>query len=110
LSKGSISLDQVEARKKLAPAPRRLSGLQLKVLALFRDCLRAARRLPDAPSRAAARERVSREFRARARGVDRLDIQRVEFLMRQARKQLELLAMPGVTAFANSQAPAARLS
>jgi hypothetical protein len=30
--------------------------------------------------------------------------------MRQARKQLELLAMPGVTAFANSQAPAERLS
>jgi len=72
-----------------APA-RAHSGIQLSVLALFRDALRAARRLPP-PAAAAAGAYVRAEFRAGATRVDRLDFQRVEHLIRAARKKVDSL-------------------
>jgi succinate dehydrogenase assembly factor 1 len=77
----------------------RHSGLQKKVLTLFRDCLRAARRLPDISSQAAVRQRCVESFREKGKTVDRLDIQRIEHLLRQARKELERLEMPGVSGY-----------
>jgi len=89
-------------------APARLSGLQRQVLSLYRECLRAAARAAGgAASREALRARVRRDFRERGARVDRLDIMRIEFLMRQARKQIEAAAAPGVTGFREVSAAAA---
>ncbi len=85
------------------PPPRRRSGLQLQVLSLYREVLRAARALAPA-SRLPAVHFARAEFRRQAGAVERLDIQRIEFLMRQARKAMKRYAAPGVTAF--SAAPA----
>ena len=83
-----------------AAAAPRLSGLQRQVLSLYRECRRAAARAAGgAASRAALRARVRRDFRERGARVDRLDIMRIEFLMRQARKQIEAAASPGVAGF-----------
>ena len=75
----------------------RHSGLQKKVLNLFRECLRAARRLPDISSQTSVKQRCVESFREKGKSVDRLDIQRIEHLLRQARKELERMEMPGVT-------------
>ena len=85
-----------------APASRRAfssrrSGLQADVLALYREALRLARRKEreanDASGQtyAHARER----FRASAASVRRMDFQRIEFLLRQGRKQIDPLGMDG---------------
>jgi succinate dehydrogenase assembly factor 1 len=91
----------------MPPAPRvpRLSGLQKQVLALYRSLLRTARTLPvDGPSRESLVGHIVREFRAKARSVDKLDFQRIEFLLRQAKKQAGHLSASanGVSGFATS--------
>ena len=78
--------------------PARRSGLQRQVLATYRDCLCAARKLPAA-SRTSAVRFIQLEFRAGATSVDKLDIQRIEHLLRQARKKIASYTMPGVSAF-----------
>ncbi len=75
----------------------RHSGLQKTILSLYRQSLQAAARLPTPEARASARELVRREYREKAGGVDKLDFQRVEHLIRHAKKKLELYTMPGVT-------------
>ena len=65
------------------------SELQRQVLALYRQCLRAAAAKPGA---AAA---VRREFRRHA-AVPRLEVMRIEFLLRQGRRKLLMLQDPHV--------------
>ena len=77
--------------------PRR-SGLQRQVLLLYRDCLLAARKLPG-DSRASATLFLRTEFRQGAVSVEKLDIQRIEHMIRQARKQVKICTMPGVSGF-----------
>jgi succinate dehydrogenase assembly factor 1 len=79
----------------------RHSGLQKQVLSLYRTTLRTAReRLPAGESRAQAEAFARTEFRSKARSVDKLDIQRIEFLIRQGKKKLDLVGMEGVSGFA----------
>lgn len=76
----------------------RKSGLQLQVLTLYRDVLRAARALPI-DSRISAISFIRHEFRHNSTHVDTLDIQRIEFLIRQAKKKLKQYSDPRVTGF-----------
>jgi succinate dehydrogenase assembly factor 1 len=76
----------------------RKSGLQRQVLSLYADCLRSARQLPSA-SQVPAVLFVRGEFRKAASTVDKLDIQRIEFLLRQGKKKSKSYTMAGVTAF-----------
>ncbi|XP_044527144.1 succinate dehydrogenase assembly factor 1, mitochondrial [Gracilinanus agilis] len=62
----------------------RHSRLQRQVLGLYRELLRAARGKPGAEAR------VRAEFRERAR-LPRGDVQRIEYLYRRGRRQLEQL-------------------
>ena len=39
---------------------------------------------------------IRQEFRNKSQSIDKLDIQRIEFLIRQGKKRLELLNMPGI--------------
>ena len=74
------------------------SGIQKQVLALYREGLRAARLLP-ASSAAPAAAFIRAEFREKARSVDRMDFQRIEHLLRSARKKLDGLRGKDVTGF-----------
>lgn len=75
---------------------RRHSGLQRSVLILYRECLLASRRLPTSEGALAAATFVRSEFRAKAFGVEKMDFQRVEHLIRHGKKQLEAMTAPGV--------------
>ena len=68
---------------------RRLSGLQRQVLSLARSVARAARVKPPTV-RAAVMARLRQEFEA-GQAVDRLDVGRIEHLLRKGGRQLELL-------------------
>lgn len=76
---------------------RRLSGLQKSVLNLYRDCLRHTRAVPS-PFRVAMVQYLRVEFRTRS-ALDRLDIQRIEFLVRQGKKKLAAAATTNVSSF-----------
>ena len=67
----------------------RHSGIQRQVLSLYRESLQAARRIPNPAGAAAAAAFARAEFRRGASTVDRMDFQRVEHLLRAARKQLD---------------------
>lgn len=84
----------------MAPLPPRHSGIQKQVLALYRESLRAARRVPAPEGAAAAAAFARQEFRLGAATVDRMDFQRVEHLLRAARKRLDALQKSNVTNFA----------
>lgn len=71
-------------------------------MTLYRDCLRGARRFDNEHSRLTAIQFVRIEFRRGASTVEKLDIQRIEHLLRQSKKKLELYSMPGVTGFESS--------
>ena len=68
---------------------RRLSGLQRQVLSLARSVARTARVKPPAV-RTAIMARLRQELEA-GRAVDRLDVGRIEHLLRKGSRQLELL-------------------
>ncbi|XP_037072163.1 putative lipoyltransferase 2, mitochondrial [Pollicipes pollicipes] len=68
----------------------RHSEIQRQVLALYRQCLRAARDKPGAP------EAVRREFRRHA-AIPRRETLRIEFLLRQGRRKLQMLQDPHVS-------------
>jgi succinate dehydrogenase assembly factor 1 len=78
---------------------RKHSGLQQQVLSLYRDCLRAAGDKLSEQSRIVARQYVKDQFR-RNSALSRSDFQRIEFLIRQGKKQLEVLGAPDVDGFA----------
>jgi hypothetical protein len=65
------------------------SGIQKQVISLYRESLRAARRIPTPSGAAAAAAFARAEFRRGAASVDRMDFQRVEHLLRSARKQID---------------------
>ena len=67
----------------------RHSGIQRQVLSLYRESLQAARRIPNPAGAAAAAAFARAEFRRGASTVDRMDFQRVEHMLRAARKQLD---------------------
>lgn len=74
------------------------SGLQAEALALYRAALRAAKTKPEgAQPGFAAFARA--QFEAR-RDMSSKDFLRVEALLRQGRRQLELLSRPEVTSAA----------
>lgn len=75
------------------------SGLQKRVIALYRECLRQARAQPTEEARHNATQYVKHEFRRNATTVKRTDIGRIEHLMRHAHRQLKLVRMPGVVGF-----------
>ena len=81
------------ARETNAPRLVRHSGLQKQVLSLYRECLRTALRMSSAPSRIAAIDFARDEFRSKA-SLAKLDIQRIEFLLRQGKKRLKLYMDP----------------
>ena len=74
------------------------SGIQKQVLALYREGLRAARLLPATSSGPAAAF-IRAEFREKAASVDRMDFQRIEHLLRSARKKLDALRGKDVSGF-----------
>mmetsp|Transcript_3590 Transcript_3590/g.8570 ORF Transcript_3590/g.8570 Transcript_3590/m.8570 type:complete len:90 (+) Transcript_3590:199-468(+) len=70
---------------------RPVSGLQRQVLRLYRDALRVARSKPS-------EQRTSLEAHIRAeldknRGVKKTDFRTIEYLLRQANKQLDLFRL-----------------
>ena len=71
----------------------RLSGLQRRVLQLYRDALRTARSRGhlSLESRASLVATIRAETRSKATSVERLDHQRVEYLLRVGQKRLEAL-------------------
>eukprot|EP01039_Chlorochromonas_danica_P004032 gene4030-4410_t len=80
-------------------SPSRLSGLQYDVLALYRSLLRAA--VKKSSMNSPFYLFVRSEFREKAATVSRLDFVRVEHMIRQGKKQLHLIQMPG---FSGAQA------
>lgn len=72
------------------------SGIQRQVLALYRECLQAASRLPTPQSQQAARAFTRAEFR---QNVGRLEVLRIEHQLRAGRKKLERYTAPGVVGF-----------
>jgi hypothetical protein len=92
---------------------KKLSGLQLQVLALYRTLLREAAKKDAAnitsSSSSSAKSFVDlikeegtcvsyakNEFRKQALEVKRSDFKTIEYKMRKTQKQIKLLQMPGV--------------
>ena len=90
--------------------PKRLSGLQKEVLALYRSILREAIKkdrnetstnIPTFPSLLQAPENTTTvgyartEFRKQTQQVKRSDFKKIEYMIRKGEKQLKLLKMPG---------------
>ena len=73
---------------------RRLSGVQREVLSLYRGFIRAAKTKPE-PAQALAV--VTNRFRHEASTTKRMDFRKIEFMMRQGKKQLKMLQSPNVT-------------
>lgn len=72
------------------------SGLQLQVLSLYREFLRAVRVKPEG-SQARFRQAIRLGFRRQAQAVGPREVAVVEHLMRRGRAQLETLRSPSVT-------------
>jgi succinate dehydrogenase assembly factor 1 len=77
---------------------RALSGLQKRVIASYRACLRQGKRLPSSAARLSAVQYARSQFRTNA-SLGRMDVQRIEFLLRQCNKKLEFMANSEVTSF-----------
>mmetsp|Transcript_5635 Transcript_5635/g.20186 ORF Transcript_5635/g.20186 Transcript_5635/m.20186 type:complete len:85 (-) Transcript_5635:1597-1851(-) len=71
----------------MASTVPRHSGLQLRVLSLYRSCMRAAASQPTAASREAATAHVRARFRDAS--IRRADFQKIEFLVRRGERQLK---------------------
>ena len=74
---------------------QRLSGLQRDVLALYRQCLRAAR-LKPAETRQNF-ERFARKEFDKHRDFDKKDFGAIELFLRRGRRQLEIYEAPTIT-------------
>lgn len=73
-------------------ASRKLSGLQLDILSLYRQLLRAARAKGPDTSMA-----VRTEFRRNSSGVKRNNFRRIEYLIHQGKKKLTMLEQSTMT-------------
>ena len=73
----------------------RLSGLQRDVLALYRQCLRAARKKP-AQTRGNFETFARREFEKNIH-MDKKDFGAIEFMLRKGTRQLETYEAPNIT-------------
>lgn len=73
----------------------RYSGLQKDVLALYRNCLRAARTKPS-ETRPNFENYARREFQRNVT-LDKKDFGAIEFLLRKGRRQLEVYEAKGIT-------------
>jgi succinate dehydrogenase assembly factor 1 len=73
----------------------RLSGLQRDVLALYRQCLRAARTKPS--DKRPHFERFARHEFDKNITMDRKDFSTIEFLLRKGNRQLEIYSAPNIT-------------
>lgn len=88
----------VAAVKGASRSRVRHSGLQKMVLTGYRDALRAARTDVHLGDRIPVVQYIRCEFRRNATTVDRLDIQRIEHLLRQMYKRVNaVLDHPDVT-------------
>ncbi|KIW61832.1 hypothetical protein PV05_01904 [Exophiala xenobiotica] len=72
----------------------RYSGLQREVVRLYRQCLRAASKKPEA-SKERFRNAARREFRQNQK-IDKKDFAAIEALLRMGSRKLELYSSPGV--------------
>lgn len=72
----------------------RLSGLQRDVLALYRQCLRAARNKP-AEARPNFEMYARKEFE-KQKTLDKKDFSAIEFFLRKGNRQLEIYGAAGV--------------
>ncbi|KAM4059461.1 complex 1 protein (LYR family) domain-containing protein [Hirsutella rhossiliensis] len=72
----------------------RLSGLQKEVLALYRQCLREARKKPE--STRPHFESFARAEFARSLAIDKREFAAIEFLLRKGRRQLDVYSSPGI--------------
>lgn len=70
----------------MASVRPRHSGLQKRVLALYRECIRAARGQATEESRVAATQHVRNAFRPP--GLRRSDFSRIEYLVKRGERQL----------------------
>ena len=66
---------------------------------MYRTCLRASQKLPLGESRLKAVSYVRLEFRANASSVKTLDLQRIDHLLRQAKKKLKLYSGSTISGF-----------
>ncbi|KAF2499160.1 hypothetical protein BU16DRAFT_454250 [Lophium mytilinum] len=73
----------------------KLSGLQRDVLALYRQCLRAARAKP-AETRKNFEDFTRKEFREHIH-LNKKDFSTIEYMLRRGNRQLEIYADPGIT-------------
>jgi len=75
---------------------RPLSGLQREVIHLYRALLRATRPSPASAFPAPLRLHVQQQFRDAQHGVQRSDVERIEYMLKKGRRQLDTLRMSGV--------------
>ena len=68
---------------------RPMSGLQKEVVSLYRALWRVTRTQPQ------LRAHVQNDFREHL-DISRTDVERIEYLLRKGRKQLDMLSMKGV--------------
>ncbi|KZV70213.1 hypothetical protein PENSPDRAFT_685721 [Peniophora sp. CONT] len=76
-------------------APKRLSGLQREVLALYRKALRMTRAKPPA-TRPKFELFVRHAFRTSAASVSPRELTTIEYLIRRGGRQLEMFESPDV--------------
>ncbi|KAK8180199.1 hypothetical protein HDK77DRAFT_383943 [Phyllosticta capitalensis] len=65
----------------------KLSGLQRDVLSLYRQCLRAARKKPEASCRQEFEKNMS---------IGKRDFGAIEYVLRKGHRQLEIYEDPGI--------------
>jgi succinate dehydrogenase assembly factor 1 len=91
---GSSSLEAAKA--EVRRRPKQLSGLQKRVLSLYRNYLRAIQAKEQLP--AAQRQQIVAHVREQfdeGKTIRRLEIDRIEWLLRSGDKKLKQLKLPG---------------
>jgi succinate dehydrogenase assembly factor 1 len=77
------------------------SGLQKEILAFIRQCLRACRTKP-LESKELFHQYIMQKSKEYQHGIDKKDIQTIEYLLRRYKRQLETLKDPRVTRIGKS--------
>ena len=71
------------------------SGLQRQVLSLYRDFIVATRTKPEGPEREALLLHVRSKFKDGATTLKRSNVEAIERRLRDGKKQLAILQLPG---------------